>query len=226
MDDWSESVRTAQTDDPAQPDRALLLRMLDDAMALADSERSTAAMRRQTDALQTTVNEYRVAADLRDRLPDIGARLGAINDRVASLRASAPKASVSAIADLRADLMNEIAKLRDDVQNAHKNQWSGDLLSSKIDTYVTAKDKELGGSKHVSTMPARIRNFIDTIGDKPIRDYTRQDFERYRDVLDRCPKRAFDRFKTYDLGAAADANEKRLRPFEILDEKNVLIGVK
>jgi integrase len=221
MDDWSEAVRTARTDNPEQPDRALLLRMLDDAMALADSERSTAAKRRQADALQTTVNEYRVAAELRDRLPDIGARLGAINDRVASLKASAAKAPTSAIADLRADLMNEIAKLRGDVQNAHKNQWSGDLLSSKIDDYIASKEKELGGTKHVSTKRPRIKNFVETIGDKPVRDYTRQDFERYRDILDRLPLRAFDRFKTHDLAAAAAANEKRLRPFKVIDDKTV-----
>ncbi|MEH2480190.1 integrase [Nitrobacteraceae bacterium AZCC 2146] len=222
MDDWSEAVRRAQAEDPEQPDRALLRRMLDDAMALVESERSIAATRRQADALQAAVREYKITSDLRNRLPDIGARLGAINDRVASLKATTAKASTSAIADLRADLMNEIAKVRDDVQNAHKNQWSADPMSSKIDGYIAAKIKELGDkSKHATTLKPRLDIFVATVGDKPLRDYTRADFEEYRDVLDQVPVKALDRFKTDDFRVAIKLNSKRLKPFAIISEKTV-----
>lgn len=68
MNDWSEAVLTVQTDDPDQPDRALLLRMLDDAISLADSKRSTAAMRRQANALNSAVAEYRATQGVGKRL--------------------------------------------------------------------------------------------------------------------------------------------------------------
>ncbi len=221
MDEWSEAVRKAQEDDPEQPDRALLLRMLDEAMALAANERKAGELGRQADAMWTAINEYKAQSELRKRLPGINVRLREIKDRVDALK-TAGKAPASAIADLRADLMNEIAKVRDDVQNVHKNQWSADLLSTKVDDYVAAKAKELGNnSKHASTLRPRIKNFIETIGDKPLRDYTRQDFARYRDILDRTPLRAFDKFKTHDLAEAADKNEKRRQPFPVLNDKSV-----
>ncbi|UYO37481.1 site-specific integrase [Rhodopseudomonas palustris] len=221
MDEWSEAVRRAQEDDPEQPDRALLLRMLDDAMDLAERERATAQTRRQADAMQAAVREYKATVKTREHISGITKRITAISDRVATLATAPAKARSSEIADLRADFMNEIAKVRDDVQNVHKNQWSADLLSSKVDGYVKAKAKELGSTKHVSTIGPRIRNFLETIGDKPLRDYTRQDFERYRDILDRTPKRAFDRFKTNNLADAAEKNERRAQPFEVIDDKTV-----
>lgn len=231
MDEWSEAVRKAQEDDPERPDRALLLRMFDEAMDLAAREREAAQIRRQADAMQAAVNEYKATSEIRKRLPAIGKRLGEIKDRVDALKATTSTGKVSAgtIVDLRSDLVNGIAALRTEFQtglaNAFKNQWSGELLSTKIDAFVAAKDKDLRindkDNKHVDTAGPRIRNFIETIGDKPIRDYTRQDFERYRDILDRTPKRSFDRFRTLDLGIAADRNEKRLQPFEILDSVTI-----
>nr|WP_198135114.1 site-specific integrase [Rhodopseudomonas palustris] len=221
MDEWSEAVRQAQLNDLEQPDRALLLKMFDDAMGLVESQQATDSTRQQADAIQAAITEYKATAGTRERLSGINQRIRVIGDRVAALTAAPAKAPSSEIADLRADLMNEMAKVRNDVQNAHKNQWSADLLSTKIDDYVQAKAKELGGTKHVSTIGPRIRNFLETIGDKPLRDYTRQDFERYRDILDRTPKRAFDRFKTNNLADAAERNEKRARPFEVIDDKTV-----
>lgn len=221
MDEWSEAVRRAQEDDPEQPDRALLLRMLDDAMDLAERERATAQTRRQADAMQAAVREYKATVKTREHISGITKRITSISDRVAALAVAPAKARSSEIADLRADFMNEIAKVRDDVQNVHRNQWSADLLSAKVDGYVKAKTKELGSTKHVSTIGPRIRNFLETIGDKPLRDYTRQDFEKYRDILDRTPKRAFDRFKTNNLADAAEKNERRAQPFEVIDDKTV-----
>lgn len=231
MDEWSEAVRKAHEDDPEHPDRALLRRMLDEAMDLAAREREVAQIRRQADAMRAAINEYKAQSELRKRLPVIGERLGEIKARVDALKATAAtgKVPASAIVDLRAVFMNEIAafktELKVDIANVFKNQWSGDLLSTKIDTFVAAKDKNLRISgkenKHVDSAGPRIRDFIATIGDKPMRDYTRQDFERYRDILDRTPKRSFDRFKTHNLSIAADRNEKRLQPFEILDSVTI-----
>lgn len=221
MDDWSEAVRQAQVDDPDQPDRALLMRMLDDAMSLVESQQAIMRTKRQADAIRAAATKYRAVSETRERLSGVAGRITAISDRVAALAAAPAKVRSNEIADLRAEFMNEFGKLRDDVQNVHKNQWSSDLLSTKVDDYVKAKAKELGGTKHVSTIRPRIKNFLETIGDKPLRDYTRQDFERYRDILDQTPKRAFDRFKTHDLAVAAEQNGKRLRPFEIIDDKTV-----
>lgn len=83
MDDWSEAVRQVQDDDPEQPDRALLLRMLDDAMDLAERERVTARTPQKADALVAAVAEYKATSEIRKRLPDIASRLHAIKDRVA-----------------------------------------------------------------------------------------------------------------------------------------------
>nr|WP_244601369.1 MULTISPECIES: site-specific integrase [Rhodopseudomonas] len=221
MDQWSDAVRQAHADDPDQPDRALLLRMLDDAMGLAEGQQAIMKARRQADAIQAAVTDYKSKVETLGQLSGIADRISAISDRVAALRAAPAKARSNEFADLRAVFMNEFGKLRDDVQNVHKNQWSSDLLSTKVEAYVAAKAKDLGGTKHVSTIGPRIQNFIQTIGDKPLREYTRQDFERYRDILDRTPKRAYDRFKTYDLAVATEQNEKRLRPFDVIDDKTV-----
>lgn len=231
MDEWSEAVRKAQEDDPERPDRALLLRMFDEAMELVANERKAGELRRQADALRAAINEYKAQSELRKRLPIIGERLGEIKARADALKATAAtgKVSASAMVDLRADLLNELAafktEVKVDIANVYKNQWSGDLLSTKIDAFVAAKDKDLRtndkDNKHVDSAGPRIRNFIETIGDKPMRDYTRQDFERYRDILDRTPKRSFTHFKTHDLSIAADRNEKRLQPFEILDSGTI-----
>lgn len=219
MDDWSEAVRAARTDDLEQPDRALLLRMLDDAMALADSERSNAAMRRQADALNSAVAEYRATQDVGKRLQALPERLQALSERIVLLKAA--KVASAVPADGLASIMDQLSQLRVEVANSHKNQWSADLLSSKIDDYIEKKQKERKNSKYVSGFGSRFRNFIETIGDKSLRDYTRQDFEKYRDILDRTPKRSFDRFKTHNLAVAADKNEKRARPFEVLDNVTV-----
>ncbi|SMD03608.1 hypothetical protein SAMN06297251_1202 [Fulvimarina manganoxydans] len=42
MDDWMAAVRHAIDDDPDQPDRALLSRLLDDALSLEDGATAAA----------------------------------------------------------------------------------------------------------------------------------------------------------------------------------------
>jgi len=221
MDEWSEAVRQAQRDDPEQPDRALLLRMLDEAMDLADRQQAVGRIRRQADAMQAAVDQYKTSVKSRKRLSQLDERISAINDHVQALKTLPARAQSSQNADLWAFIEDKFATLQDGIQNIHKNQWSGDLLSTKVDEYIRSKAKELGGTKHVSTIGPRIKNFTETIGDKPLRDYTRLDFEHYRDILDRTPNRAYLRFKTHNLAEAADQNQKRMRPFDVIDDKTV-----
>jgi len=227
MDDWSDWLKQAYEDDPEAPDRALLLRMFDEAMLIADQERKLGELKLKSQEITMTVAELERSQALTAKVKALGVRVHAMTDRFEELkerlrtRASSDRVDV----DMKAYLANEMASLKivikEEIRGGHKHQWSGDLLSSKVEKYIESKRKALPGSKQVAYLPGKIRNFIDTIGDKPVRDYTREDFETYRDILDRTPKHAFTRYKTHDLKFAAEANAKLPRPMPILDQGSV-----
>lgn len=57
MDDWSDWLKQAYEDDPEAPDRALLLRMFDDAMLVADQERRLGELKLQSQEITMIVAE-------------------------------------------------------------------------------------------------------------------------------------------------------------------------
>src|SRR5690554_6697922 len=57
MDDWAEAVAKAKEADPGQPERALLLQMLDEALALAEDERRIGEMKARTVELRALMAE-------------------------------------------------------------------------------------------------------------------------------------------------------------------------
>ncbi|MEO9959521.1 MAG: site-specific integrase, partial [Nisaea sp.] len=67
----------------------------------------------------------------------------------------------------------------------------------------------------------RIELFARTVGDKPVRDYVRQDFEDYRDLLDQTPARWQARFKTTSLSEAIAANARLDRPHPPMEPKSI-----
>lgn len=231
MDDWAEAVRGAIEGDPDQPDRALLLRMLDDAMTLVQMERDVASTHQRATELRAATAEFVAVKEVSDRVREVAERTVPImraaeqsvpimQGMAADIEAKAARirdleaihAPSDAIADLRREMIESMASMRSLVLNAHKERWSEKPLSSFLPAYLEEKAKKLKESKHASTLEPRIRIFIRTIGDKAVRDYDRSDFERFRDLLDRTPSRWEVRFKTDDMAEAIRANDGMTRP--------------
>ncbi len=226
MDDWEEAVRQAMEDDPQQPDRALLLRMFDEAMELAESEASVARIRQQVSDLKTATAEFVAAREMGERIREAAKRAAPLAEKIkkqtAQLRDMKAQPIPSGdLAEFRRQMAVDMAALKSIVLNAHKERWSADLLSELLPAYLEAKAKTLKNSKHLSTLGPRIELFIQTVGDKPVRDYERADVETFRDLLDQTPSRWEARFRTKVISEAIAANAKRLHPHPVMEAKTI-----
>uniref|UniRef100_A0A9E7ZMY9 Site-specific integrase n=1 Tax=Bosea sp. NBC_00436 TaxID=2969620 RepID=A0A9E7ZMY9_9HYPH len=230
MDDWAEVVRKAIEDDPEQPDRALLSRMLDEAMALNDGQSVAARHRHEAAEIRAATSELVAVTEVGKRLRDAVERVGPIARRVAAdvkekaerLRdLEARRAPSNEIADLRQEMADAMASMRAVVLTAHKERWSAEPLSTHLPAYLAAKTIALKDSKHLSAAKPKIELFIRTVGDKPVRDYERADFETFRNLLDQTPKGWKARFKTENLATAVAANAKLSRPLAPMEPKTV-----
>ncbi|WP_332123062.1 hypothetical protein, partial [Azorhizobium caulinodans] len=207
MDDWAESVRKAIETDPEQPDRALLLYMLDQAMELAESESSVARTRQQIAELRAATAELVAAREMGARIREATQRVAPLVERIktqsALLRAMKTQRVPSGdFEEFRRQMAEDMATLRSLVRNAHQERWSAERLSELLPVYLEAKAKTLRNSKHLSTLGPRIGLFIQTVGDKPVRDYERADLETFRDLLDQTPSRWEARFRTKVISEA------------------------
>lgn len=81
MDDWAEAVRKAIEDDPEQPDRALLSRMLDEAMALNDGQSVAARHRHEAAEIRAAASELVAVTEAGRRLRDAVERVGPLARR-------------------------------------------------------------------------------------------------------------------------------------------------
>lgn len=233
MDDWAEAVRKAIEDDPEQPDRALLLRILDEAMELAEGEASLGRLRQEASELRSATVELVASRDMAKQTGEVIRRTSEVIGRVTPIIGNYKEKAVrlrelevrhapsDEIAALRREMAEQMLSMRSLVLNAHKERWSESRLSELLPAYLEAKAKTLKNSKHLSTLGPRIELFIQTVGDKPVRDYERTDIETFRDLLDQTPSRWESRFKTRVISEAIAANAKRLRPHPAMEPKTI-----
>ncbi len=86
-------------------------------------------------------------------------------------------------------------------------------LSEAIAKFEAEEVCNRGGAKHQEDVPRRLALFLRAVGDKPIREISRDDVKAYRDLLDQAPDRFTLRFKTHDLREAIAANARLRQPF-------------
>lgn len=98
--------------------------------------------------------------------------------------------------------------LRDELARSEAERWSGMPLADAIARFVAEESSKRGGAKHQQDVPRRLASFLSCVGNKQIRDVSREDAKAFRDLLDRVPDRFVQRFKTYDLQEAIAANAK------------------
>ncbi|SFG58326.1 DUF6538 domain-containing protein [Methylobacterium gossipiicola] len=98
--------------------------------------------------------------------------------------------------------------LRDELARSEAERWSAMPVADAIAQFVAEESSKRGGAKHQQDVPRRLASFLTCVGNKPIRDVSRDDAKAYRDLLDRVPDRFVQRFKTYDLREAIAANDK------------------
>nr|WP_029002470.1 site-specific integrase [Azorhizobium doebereinerae] len=226
MDDWAEAVRKAIEDDPEQPDRALLLRLLGEAMERAESEAPLGRLRQEASELRSATAELVASREMARSTGEVIGRvtpiIGNYKEKAVRLRElEAKRAPSDEIAALRREMTEQMLSMRSLVINAHKERWSESRLSELLPAYLEAKAKTLKNSKHLSTLGPRIELFIQTVGDKPVRDYERADIETFRDLLDQTPSRWEARFRTKVISEAVAANAKRLRPHPAMEPKTI-----
>lgn len=113
------------------------------------------------------------------------------------------------------------AELRDGIARAEAEKWSGMLLSEAIAKFEAVEVCMRGGQKHQEDVPRRLANFMSVVGDKPIRDVSRNDVRRYRDLLDQLPDRFVLRFNTSDMQEAIKANRERRYPYGAIKKPTI-----
>ncbi|WP_427026127.1 tyrosine-type recombinase/integrase [Aureimonas ureilytica] len=230
VDDWAEAVRLAIGADPDQPDRALLSRLLDDALSMEEGATTAARLRQRAADLRAATAEFASITATGDQIREATTRalpvvLGMADDirakaaRLADLEAR--EAPSDAIAALRAEFVESMAGMRDTVLSAHRERWSAESLTTWLPQYLEAKAGKLKNSKHLDTLRPRVELFARTVGDLPVRDYERRHFEAYRDLLDQTPARWQARFRTDALATAIEGNGKLRTPFPPMGPKSV-----
>ena len=132
------------------------------------------------------------------------------------------------LANLRAPVLDAQAvkeilasELRNGLSQAKADEWSGMLLSAAIAKYEAVEVQHRGGAKHQEDVPRRLASFLRAVGDKPIREVSRDDVREYRDLLDQAPDRFVLRFKTDDVREAVGANGKLKRPYNAIKKPTV-----
>ena len=160
-------------------------------------------------------------SDTADGVRELDAALSSL----ATVRSNAKAAATAfPIEELRAPLASQLAPaqapafdvnalremissvVRESVVQVETERWSGMLRSEAIAKFETEEVCNRGGAKHQEDVPRRLASFLRAVGDKPIRDVSRDDLRAYRDLLDQAPDRFTLRFKTNDLHEAIAAN--------------------
>jgi hypothetical protein len=136
----------------------------------------------------------------------------------ASQRTTVNKTPQVDAASLREIVAGEI---RAGVAAAGRDRWSSEQVSTMIEKFLESRypsenGKSKVGSKHREDVERRLAAFVRFVGDKPVRDITRDDLKRYRDVLDQLPDRFELRLKTPDMRLAIEKNNQKKVPFRRL----------
>lgn len=105
--------------------------------------------------------------------------------------------------------------------DARASRWSEELLSEAIGRYDIDVIVKAGDPKHAGDVRARLANFLRFVGDKPVRDISRDDIRDYRNVLDRLPNRFELTLKTRDMREAIALNAARKQPLEVISAKTI-----
>lgn len=113
------------------------------------------------------------------------------------------------------------SEIKAGIAQAASSRWSDELLSMAVRRFELQEVTKLTGLKHAEDVPKRLANFLNFIGDKPIRDITRDELKDYRDHLDQLPDRFQLRLKTNDIRKAIAINKKRPKPFPTIGSKTV-----
>ncbi|WP_199084657.1 site-specific integrase [Bosea sp. ASV33] len=99
------------------------------------------------------------------------------------------------------------------IAEERRTRWSDEPLSEAIKQYDAAViSLSSNGLKHIEDVRTRLFVFLTFVGDKPVRDVSRDDIKIFRDHLERLPDRAATRFKTLDVREAIALNAKRKPP--------------
>lgn len=136
-----------------------------------------------------------------------------LEPHLANLRA--PALDAQAVREILA------SELRSGFAQAKTEEWSGMLLSEAIAKYEAVEVSQRGGAKHQEDVPRRLASFLRAVGDKPIREVSRDDVRDYRDLLDQAPDRFVLRFKTDDVREAVEANRRLKRPYDAIKKPTV-----
>lgn len=121
-------------------------------------------------------------------------------------------------AELRA-VVSEVVKTA--YSDARVSPWSDELLSKAITRYDTDVIGKGRDPKHADDQRARLANFLRFVGDKPVRDISRDDLRNYRNALDRLPNRFELCLKTSDMREAIALNAKRKQPLAVIGAKTI-----
>jgi integrase len=116
----------------------------------------------------------------------------------------------------------DAASVAEAILEAERARWSAELLSTMVEVYQTKVLKnDKGGLKHIEDVKKRLANFVEFIGDKPVRDVSREDLKTYRDHLDQLPKNYELHFGTSDMRKAIALNKKRRERIDTLNSKTI-----
>ncbi|MDU0341099.1 site-specific integrase [Bosea rubneri] len=105
--------------------------------------------------------------------------------------------------------------------DAKASRWSEELLSKAIGRYDTDEIVKAGDPKHAGDVRARLANFLRFVGDKSVRDISRDDIRDYRNVLDQLPNRFALILKTRDMREAIALNAARRQPLNVISAKTI-----
>lgn len=189
-------------DDLIRELEGMLIQSMADAEAIADA----AEQRRRADL---EAQELRLLTDRHQEQRKTAAFLSEASKRIRTIHEavkSTPRdAGTGRLASLEAQVSGLAEMMRQILPGASK----GPPLSEKITEWITLQTKKGTDPKRVRTLEARVRNFMDFVGDKPIDSYTYSDFQTFANILVRVPENWSKRKETKDLGfeGAAAYNE-------------------
>lgn len=152
--------------------------------------------------------------------PDLASQLlDQMKQELAELKAiishRSPPADPAELQAIVADVMKTA------YSDARASRWSDELLSKAIKRYDADVIVKAGDPKHAGDLRARLANFLRFVGDKPVRDISRDDVRDYRNVLDRLPNRFELCLKTTDMREAIALNAQRKQPLAVIGAKTI-----
>lgn len=160
VDEWAEAVRQVIENDPDQPDRALLARLLEDALSSGDDAATAARLRQRASDLRAATAELAAVTATGDQIERVVARalpvarsmaeeLQSRAARLADLEAR--RAPFDALEAFQAEMATSMAAMTTTVLGAHKERWSAEPLSSFVPAYLSAKATTLNSGDFLPT---------------------------------------------------------------------------